>query len=116
MKKTLLTAILTGLFAAATMSAQFVAARNGQGYGPGNGSGYNGNGPKDGTGYGAKSGKGQRNGTCDQTGPKGTSAVAVHRAAWDGADASGHPAGGRPTTSLAPHQEKKKLVFCYWKK
>ena len=71
MKKTLLTAILTGLFAAATMSAQFVAARNGQGYGPGNGAGYNGNGPKDGTGYGAKSGKGQRNGTCDQTGPKG---------------------------------------------
>lgn len=71
MKKTLLTAIMTALFAAATVSAQFVPTRGGQGYGPGNGSGYNGNGPKDGTGYGAKSGKGQRNGTCDQTGPKG---------------------------------------------
>ncbi len=36
-------------------------------YGPGNGTGNNGVGPKDGTGYGSGNGTG----TCDGTGPKG---------------------------------------------
>jgi len=38
-------------------------------YGPGNGTGNSGIGPKDGTGYGAKYGAGT--GNCDGTGPKG---------------------------------------------
>lgn len=39
----------------------------GKGYGPGDGTGYHGNGPKDGTGFGP--GAGSAN--CDGTGPKG---------------------------------------------
>jgi hypothetical protein len=40
-----------------------------KGYGPGNGTGNMGQGPKDGTGYGKKAGAGT--GVCDGTGPKG---------------------------------------------
>jgi hypothetical protein len=69
MKRTLIASIVTAVFAAATLNAQFVP-RNG-GYGPRDGSGYNGAGPRDGTGYGAKSKKGKGAGICDQTGPKG---------------------------------------------
>lgn len=69
MKRTLFISVITAAFAATTLNAQFMP-RNG-GFGPRDGSGYQGTGPKDGTGYGAKAGKGQRNGTCDQTGPKG---------------------------------------------
>jgi hypothetical protein len=45
----------------------------GKKYGPGNGTGNSGIGPKDGTGYGATtgSGTGTGTGTCDGTGPKG---------------------------------------------
>lgn len=71
MKRMILTAVFTALFAASGVSAQFVASGNGKGYGPHNGSGYQGNGPKDGTGYGAKSGKrGPNSPDCDGTGPK----------------------------------------------
>jgi hypothetical protein len=69
MKRMLFATMITALFAAGSLSAQFVP-RNG-GYGPRDGSGYNGAGPRDGSGYGAKAGKGKRDGTCDQTGPKG---------------------------------------------
>jgi hypothetical protein len=69
MKRVLFMSMISAVFAAGTLSAQFVP-RNG-GYGPRDGSGYNGAGPKDGTGYGAKSGKGKGGGICDQTGPKG---------------------------------------------
>ena len=41
------------------------------GYGPGNGTGNQGIGPKDGTGFGAANGTGT--GVCDGTGPKGSS-------------------------------------------
>lgn len=67
MTRTIWMTILTAAFAAASLNAQFVP--RGAGYGPRDGSGYQGAGPRDGTGYGAKSGK--RQGTCDQTGPKG---------------------------------------------
>ena len=40
-------------------------------YGPGDGTGYDGDGPKDGTGYGKKAGTCNLSGTCDGTGPKG---------------------------------------------
>lgn len=40
-------------------------------YGPGNGTGNNGIGPKDGSGNGSGSGSGNGTGTCDGTGPKG---------------------------------------------
>jgi len=70
MKKTLILSILGTMFALATASAQFVPGTGG--YGPGNGTGNRGNGPKDGTGYGAKSGQRNGSGTCDGTGPKGT--------------------------------------------
>jgi hypothetical protein len=45
-------------------------SQNGNGYGPGDGTGNNGVGPKDGTGYGPGNGSGT--GDCDGTGPKGT--------------------------------------------
>jgi hypothetical protein len=41
------------------------------GYGPGNGAGNNGIGPRDGSGYGKTSGAGSGTGVCDGTGPKG---------------------------------------------
>ena len=40
-------------------------------YGPGDGTGYEGDGPKDGTGYGKKAGDCNLSGTCDGTGPHG---------------------------------------------
>lgn len=71
MKRTILTAIFATLFAVSGATAQFVPSGNGKGYGPGNGAGYKGNGPKDGTGYGAKSGnRGPNSPNCDGTGPK----------------------------------------------
>ena len=46
--------------------------KRGAGYGPGDGTGSKGNGPKDGTGYGAMSGgKGQASGNCTGVGPQG---------------------------------------------
>ena len=69
MKKTVMMTILAAMLAWTNASAQFVAGR---GYGPGNGAGYQGNGPKDGTGYGAKAGQKKGSGTCDGAGPKGT--------------------------------------------
>jgi hypothetical protein len=71
MKRTILTATFAALFALSGLSAQFVPSGNGKGYGPRDGSGYQGKGPKDGTGYGAKSGKrGPSSPDCDGTGPK----------------------------------------------
>lgn len=69
MKRTLFLTLITTLFLAGSLPAQFVTG-SGSGYGPRNGTGYQGNGPKDGTGYGARAGRGQGTGTCDQTGPK----------------------------------------------
>lgn len=43
-------------------------------YGPGDGTGLKGDGPKDGTGYGKKAGDCNGTGTCDGTGPHGTAA------------------------------------------
>ena len=43
----------------------------GRGYGPGDGTGNQGNGPKDGTGYGAMRGGGNGTGNCTGTGPAG---------------------------------------------
>ena len=74
MKRTL-SIILAAAFTMASATAQFVPSGQGKGYGPKDGTGYQGNGPKDGTGYGAKAGKrdgtGPNSGTCDRTGPKG---------------------------------------------
>ena len=67
MKKTIVMTILAAMFALTTASAQFVPGKGG--YGPGNGSGNQGNGPKDGTGYGARAGQKNGTGTCDGTGP-----------------------------------------------
>ena len=41
------------------------------GYGPGNGAGNSGIGPRDGSGYGKTAGAGNGTGVCDGTGPKG---------------------------------------------
>jgi hypothetical protein len=41
------------------------------GYGPGDGTGNQGMGPRDGTGYGPGAGAGNGTGNCDGTGPKG---------------------------------------------
>ncbi|MBN1397868.1 MAG: hypothetical protein JXA06_07540 [Bacteroidetes bacterium] len=46
--------------------------KKGSKYGPGDGTGNKGVGPKDGTGFGAGKGAGSGTGTCDGTGPKGT--------------------------------------------
>ena len=72
MKRTIMTLAIAALFTAATASAQYTAGspRSG-GWGPGDGTGNQGQGPRDGSGWGSQSGKGKRNGTCDQTGPKG---------------------------------------------
>jgi hypothetical protein len=58
MKHSILLMILTTAFTVGALNAQFVPNRTQAG-------------PRDGTGYGAARGKGQRQGTCDQTGPKG---------------------------------------------
>ncbi len=55
----------------ARSSQKLANTRNGKGYGPGNGMGNMGQGPKDGTGYGKMAGNGT--GLCDGTGPKGGS-------------------------------------------
>jgi len=60
-----------------------VGRLNGKHYGPGDGTGYNGDGPKDGTGYGRTGGLRSGTGTCDGTGPHGTT------------KRSGGPGGGR---------------------
>jgi hypothetical protein len=72
MKRRWMMVALAALFAAGTVSAQFVPSGQGQGYGPKDGSGWQGKGPRDGTGYGAKSGAGKSNPNrqCDGTGPK----------------------------------------------
>jgi hypothetical protein len=49
-----------------------VGQLQGNRFGPGDGTGNMGDGPKDGTGYGRKSGLRTGTGTCDGTGPHGT--------------------------------------------
>jgi hypothetical protein len=44
---------------------------NGKHYGPGDGTGNLGDGPRDGSGFGKKAGLRSATGTCDGTGPKG---------------------------------------------
>jgi hypothetical protein len=63
MKRSISLMILTAAFTVAALDAQFAPNRTQAG-------------PRDGTGYGATRGKGQRQGTCDQTGPKGRGPVA----------------------------------------
>jgi hypothetical protein len=58
MKRSILLMILTAAFTVGALNAQFVPNRAQAG-------------SRDGTGAGATPGKGQRQGTCDQTGPKG---------------------------------------------
>ncbi len=74
----------------ANRSAQKMGnVQKGKGYGPGNGTGNMGQGPKDGTGYGKKAGN--STGVCDGTGPKGGTGTGV----CDGTGPKGMQGRGR---------------------